>query len=186
MQCILHVFACFAHLFAKCLTARMCSHEPAPCLAFSYFSLKSVRVLCSKLYAPHPLPGCLFAVVEAAATSRRNLCGNCFFKRFTFIFSTQVKWVWRCLCRCLVLCLPLRVSVNLLAIIANGSNNKQTIITEAHGNNDNNAKDFSSTTYNGIFMTSSICLRRGVCNENASRLLAFRLPFILPRPNILP
>lgn len=29
-QCILHVFACFAHLFAKCLMARMCSYVHTP------------------------------------------------------------------------------------------------------------------------------------------------------------
>lgn len=31
-QCILHVFACFAHLFAKCLMARMCSYVHPLCL----------------------------------------------------------------------------------------------------------------------------------------------------------
>lgn len=38
-QCILHVFACFAHLFAKCLMARMCSyvHSPPSSLSLPFF-----------------------------------------------------------------------------------------------------------------------------------------------------
>lgn len=68
----------------------VCSATPPP----SFVCLLAGMSFGSKFYAPPPplARPCirLFVVVRRTETER-NLCGNCFFKRFAFIFSTQVK-----------------------------------------------------------------------------------------------
>lgn len=103
--------------------------------------------------------------------AERNLCGNCFFKRFAFIFSTQVKWVWRPCplpppLSALLACLRrFACSNNSVRRNSNSNNNNHNV----GGNNGNNAQgrsNFASFNYLQRYFYDIFCLsdcRLSVC-----------------------